>query len=577
MRTKACLGCGARPVAWTTPRVDYCYQCLPGGPFPAPGCSRCGTGTSGYPSDVQYYSQGLCTRCHPWAPQQPGSCRDCLAWGVIRKHKWLCWRCRSWRQRLPRGTCRVCLREGMPVSPAGTCNLCDRQTVIKLGTAVEEATVHGQQLYLANIAWPPTRTREGVRNVDRPMAAPRASAVQFYPAEHVQLVLLDLPRDLRAAQAKGGFPEPPHEQMAAYLDAAVLDHARRHGWSTSTTHRTRTGIRVLQTLQDTPGAMLLASDALLLHQIGLNAAAVIDVATAAGLMLDDRQPTIHDWFATTTADLPAPMRAEVTEWFQAMLNGSTTPPRRRPRDHQTIRHYLRWAMPALTAWTTQGHQTLRDITTADVRTVLPASGTPRSTMGAGLRSILTLLKARKVLFTNPIARVHTGGHERRDPLRAHADQIRQALLSPDPARAALTALATFHGLRAGELRTMHLSDLADGRLRLEQRTILLADPVRVRLSAWLDHRNHRWPSTANPHVFLNHRNAVRTTPVGGRWLTLTTGIPIHILREDRILAEARATAGDVRRICDLFGLTVEGALRYLPGPDLVEHDADTRT
>lgn len=568
MRTKACLRCRARPVAWTTPRVDYCYQCLPGGPFPAPGCSRCGTGTSGYPSDVQYYSQGLCTRCHPWAPQQPGSCRDCLAWGVIRKHKWLCWRCRSWRQRLPRGTCRVCLREGMPVSPHGICNLCDRQTVIKLGTAVEEATVHGQQLYLANIAWPPTRTREGVRSVDRPKAGARASAVQFYPTEHVQLVLFDLPRDLRAAQVKGAFPEPPHEQMAAYLDAAVLDHARRHGWSTSTTHRTRHGMRVLQTLQDTPGAMLLASDALLLHQIGLNAAAVIDVATAAGLMLDDRQPTIHDWFATTTADLPAPIRAELNEWFQVMLNGSTTPPRRRPRDHQTIRHYLRWAMPALTAWAALGHQTLREITTADVRAVLPASGTPRSTMGAGLRSILTLLKARKVLFTNPIARVYTGGHERRDPLPAHAEQIRQALLSPNPARAALTALATFHGLRAGELRTMHLSDLADSRLRLDQRTILLAEPVRVRLSAWIDHRNHRWPSTANPHVFLNHRNAGRTTPVGGRWLTLTTGIPIHILREDRILAEARATAGDVRRICDLFGLSVEGALRYLPEPSI---------
>jgi hypothetical protein len=384
--------------------------------------------------------------------------------------------------------------------------------------------------------------------------------------------LFDMTRDLAAAQASGlftseRFRDPPHEQMAAFLDAAVLDHARRHGWAKSTIHRTRTAMRVLQLMQDTPGAMLLASNAMQLQQIGLTAIPVIDVATAAGLMLDDRQPAIRAWFSTTITDLPDPMRTEVTEWFDVMLNGSTTPPRRRSRDQQTVRLYLRWVMPALTIWAEQGVQSLREITTADVRAVLPDSGNPRSTMGAGLRSILTLLKARKVLFVNPIARVRTGSHERRDPLPAHADKIRESLLSPNPACAALTALATFHGLRAGELRNMHLTDLADGRLRLGDRTILLAEPVRVRLTAWLDYRNRRWPTTANPHVFLNHRNSSRTTPVGGRWLTLATGIPIHILREDRILHEARATGGDVRRICDLFGLTVEAALRYLPDPE----------
>jgi hypothetical protein len=288
-------------------------------------------------------------------------------------------------------------------------------------------------------------------------------------------------------------------------------------------------------------------------------------------MLDDRQPAIHAWFATTIADLPDPMRTELTElteWFDIMLKGSTTPQRRRPRDQQTVRLYLRWAMPALTIWARQGHTSLREITTDEVRAVLPTSGYPRSAMGAGLRSILTLLKARKTLFVNPIARIQTGSHERRDPLPAHADRIRESLLSPNPACAALTALATFHGLRAGELRNMHLTDHADGRLRLSNRTILLAEPVRVRLAAWLDYRNRGWPNTANPHMFLNHRNASRTTPIGGRWLTLATGIPIHVLREDRILHEARATGGDVRRICDLFGLTVEGALRYLPDPEL---------
>ncbi|MBG6191706.1 hypothetical protein IWX64_002673 [Arthrobacter sp. CAN_A212] len=40
------------------------------------------------------------------------------------------------------------------------------------------------------------------------------------------------------------------------------------------------------------------------------------------------------------------------------------------------------------------------------------------------------------------------------------------------------------------------------------------------------------------------------------------------LREDRILHEIHATGSDIRRICDLFGLSVEGATRYL---NTVEH------
>ncbi|UYM06314.1 site-specific integrase [Solicola gregarius] len=449
--------------------------------------------------------------------------------------------------------------------------------VIHLGSTVEQANLHGQQLYLANIAWPATRPLTGnVRGASKPRTPrrdPGHGSVEFSPIEQLQLVLFEMPRDLAAARAKGPWADPPDAKMAAFLDAAVLDHARRHGWAKSTVKRTRLAMRVLQLMQDTPGSMLLASDAMQLQTIGLTAIPVIDVATAAGVMLDDRQPAIHAWFATTVAGLPEQMRTDLTEWFDVMVNGSTTPPRRHPRDHTTVRVHLRWAMPALSIWAEQGHQSLREITSADIRAILPTSGNPRSTMGAGLRSILTLLKARKILFVNPIARIQTGSYERRDPLPAHADKIREALLSPDPACASLAALATFHGLRAGELRNLHLTDLNANRVHVGGRNILLAEPVRVRLAAWLDHRNRRWPHTANPHVFLNHRNSSRATPVGPRWLTLTTGIPIQDMREDRILHEARATSGDVRRICDLFGLTVEAALRYLPPAELDDQES----
>lgn len=47
----------------------------------------------------------------------------------------------------------------------------------------------------------------------------------------------------------------------------------------------------------------------------------------------------------------------------------------------------------------------------------------------------------------------------------------------------------------------------------------------------------------------------------------------QMLREDRILDEVRATGGDVRRICEPFGLSVEGAMRYTTTIDHTGHPA----
>ncbi|MFF9803206.1 hypothetical protein ACF1G3_38195, partial [Streptomyces rochei] len=142
------------------------------------------------------------------------------------------------------------------------------------------------------------------------------------------------------------------------------------------------------------------------------------------------------------------------------------------------------------------------------------------------------------------------------------DQLRLALQAADPARAVLAALIAFHGLPPRQLRTLPLIALRDGRLHLPGRTIVLADPVRTRLTTYLAHRNRRWPGTANPHLFLNHRTACLLKPVRADWITLTLGMSAQAVLEDRILYEALATRGDIRRLCDLFGLSVEGAQRY---------------
>ena len=62
---------------------------------------------------------------------------------------------------------------------------------------------------------------------------------------------------------------------------------------------------------------------------------------------------------------------------------------------------------------------------------------------------------------------------------------------------------------------------------------------------------------------INRRTAPRLVPGGHSFPWKDSAVRPRALREDRILHEIHATGGDVRRICDLFGLSVEGATRYL--------------
>lgn len=57
-------------------------------------------------------------------------------------------------------------------------------------------------------------------------------------------------------------------------------------------------------------------------------------------------------------------------------------------------------------------------------------------------------------------------------------------------------------------------------------------------------------------------------PIGRNWTWKHTTLRPQSLREDRILHEFHATGGDIRRVCDLFGLSITGATRYLK---TVEH------
>ncbi|MFJ4188130.1 hypothetical protein [Kitasatospora sp. NPDC089509] len=257
------------------------------------------------------------------------------------------------------------------------------------------------------------------------------------------------------------------------------------------------------------------------------------------------------------------MAEELRTWFDIARLGHVTVPRSRPRPEQTIHLLLSGALPVLQSWAASS-DSLRSISRQHVKDALaPYEGDRAHSVLQGPRAVFRTLKAHKVVFIDPTSRISLGTPASEPPLPLALEPLLAAVHSPEPTGAALGSLLAFHALRPAQLRALLVTDLADGRLRVgDGRVILLATEVRRRLHAYLAERTRRWPSTANPHLFVSQFTALRTRQVTRTWVNQTLGLSAQAIREDRILDEALAAAGDPRRLCDLFGLTDNGAQRY---------------
>lgn len=550
-----CSACNESPVAFT--EAPVCFECWPGGPVAPPPCLKCG-------STDRYFTNGLCARCHRYGGLQVDSCTDCYAWGATRHRGWRCIGCDAWRRDKRRtiGTCCSCRRETMPLAPDGGCRLCRKQRTKALSAKpwpppdVVEANRHGQQLFFADmfILNGPRTGRRGAKR--KPEPAPDVPL----PVRHRQERLFHPPVDYRHLRI-GRFPDGADQPVLDTLCRLVDEHGARYGWTKSHTSATRGAMRVLVSRQATPGAPILASEVVPLAQLHYSVPAVIAVLSEAGMLEDDREPAIVCWFRSQVADLPEPMRDELGVWFDVMRNGSTTPPRRLPRKDATIVTQLRTSLPSLRHWA-ERHDTLREVSRDEIKAVLPAAGWQRSLLLGSLRSIFRVLKGRKLMFTNPTTHMHARQPDYGAPPPIDLVKLRSAIGAHDPARAAVAALLAFHAVQVKALRAMQLTDVHDGRLHIGDRVVLLAEPARDCLAAYLDYRNTCWPNTINPHLFINRRTATHTRPVNENWIRDTLGMAPEAVRRDRILDEAFATAGDLRQLTDMFGMHVATANRY---------------
>jgi hypothetical protein len=137
------------------------------------------------------------------------------------------------------------------------------------------------------------------------------------------------------------------------------------------------------------------------------------------------------------------MRQELAEWADVMRHGNPTPPRSKPRSEDTLRSQLYFAPPALKRWASL-HDSLREISRNDVLAALPPSGAPRACMA--LRSIFRALKARKMVFGNPMFRIHVPAPEQQ--IRPCPTSCTCEKHSTRPIqRALIAALLAYHAVR----------------------------------------------------------------------------------------------------------------------------------
>ncbi|WP_333740743.1 hypothetical protein [Streptomyces sp. IBSBF 2806] len=452
----------------------------------------------------------------------------------------------------------------MAVNNDAVCRMCRLQrarTRKETGDArlpYERALAGGVQLSLAD-----THAQERRRSRRPPPAPP---AVRQAPAGHRQLTLFPAPRrDLRAGMY-GRFPPPPLPVLEQWLCAQLTQWAAAHGWSPRKACKARHGLRIVLGLQDTPGAPVPASLTRQLTRLHLPARLLQEFLTAHHFAEDDRVSALQAWCARTTAHLPRPMAGQLAAWLDARTRPSAaSTPARSPA---TVRHQLSFALPVLTRLADAGTSDLADVTPLLLHRHLTACHlTPSASThtASGLRAIFSTLTRHRIIGADPTTGLPVGAAARTVPVPADLTLIRQDLHSPDTARAAITALLVFHALRPGAIRHLTLHDARDlhaARLYLPHRTITLAEPVRTRLAGYLTHRATRWPDTANPHLFLSSHSALSTGPVSAPLIRRHHTAASQLLRDDRILDEAWAPGGDVRMLCELFGLTVPSASRY---------------
>ncbi len=490
-----------------------------------------------------------------------GSCPDCLSWGASYGSQSYCRACYDFTRRYHCGRCAGCRR--IIAVKKGHCRLCWLQAGIAASgrrriTPADFTPGGYWQLSLAGMSR--LGGVDGPARPGRPAVPARPAAVPGWTQLQLSAPGESLHFDKRhwAASALTG----PALQQARGIAAGL---AAARGWNDRIITETSRALAVVLAGHQ-PGDMIAWSQLpAALHRRDLSITRTAEILSLAGLLHDDRIPSFTTLAGARLALLPPPMAAGVRDWLRTRSQGG---PRSRPRSTDTVRMNLNRVHPLLLEWA--GHYShLREITTADViaATGLLPPSRRRQTLTA-LRSLFGHARKTGTIFADPTRGIRDSQRPLNllQPLQpADIGQATAAAVTP-AARLAL-ALAAVRAARPKTIRELHLddADLGNRRLTVAGHSRPLDDLTRHLLLAWLEHRRHRWPGTANPHLIINQQTAMTTRPVSENWITSTfRGLTATLerLHADRQLEEALTCSPDPLHLAVVFGLDDTTAIRY---------------
>ena len=488
------------------------------------------------------------------------SCPDCLSFGSSYGTQSYCRACYAFTRRYHPAQCASCTR--ILATKKGHCRLCWLQAgLIATGRRITPADLaragRYQQLSFAGM------TRLGHTRPQPAVPAPSHPRPPA-PAAGIQLQL-PVPGQSRHFDKAHWAASKITGQALAQTRRIAADLAATRGWNPRII--TETGRALAVVLADHIPGDLIAWSQLppALRSRDLSVTRTAEILSLTGLLNDDRIPSFTTLIQARLALLPAPMATDVRHWLRTRIHGG---PRSHPRNEHTARMNLNRVHPLLLDWA--GNYThLREVTTADIITATgPLTGSRRRQTLTALRSLFSHAKTAGTIFRDPARGIHDGPRPLILLQPLQPEDISQATAAAVTPAARLTlALAAIHAARPKTIRELHLADihLGNRRLTITGRSRPLDDLTRHLLLAWLAHRAHRWPGTANPHLILNQQTAMTTRPVSENWLTETCrGLTATLerLRADRQLEEALTCGADPLHLASVFGIGDETAIRY---------------
>jgi integrase len=360
---------------------------------------------------------------------------------------------------------------------------------------------------------------------------------------------------------------------AASVSSPALDQARAiasrlgeaRGWNPRIQEQTRRALAVMLA-SHVPGEKIpWSSLEPALRPRDLSVSRTAEILSIAGLLDDDRVPSLDTWAEGKLATLAPGIAACARSWAGALQHGT---PRFLPRSPGTVRIYLRSVHPLLEQWSKRCDH-LREVTAGDAAEAIGAlRGHQRRRALTALRSLTRHCKKNGLIFADPAARIRSSPRPETMILPLPAARISTATAAAVTPAARLTlALAAVHALRPDAIRRLALSDIDPGnrRITIAGQSRPLDDLTRRLITGWLDWRRERWPRTSSPYLLVNNQTAMTTRPVSENWLTSTfrgLGVTLEQLRVDRQLDEALTAGPDPLHLASVFGIGDETAIRY---------------